>query len=85
MYQPAIRTSTADRTAILGFTWLPSDDGKSAIVEFVASNKNALQPIYADATLTVFEKGKDPKGNIEGFMQKYRKSFTLDSFGVVVR
>jgi hypothetical protein len=54
-------------------------------VEFVASEKSALNQIYGDSTLTVFQKGKDQKAAIETFMQKYRKGFSLDHFGVTVR
>ena len=85
MYLPAALAAASDRTGILGFTFQPSDDGKFAIVEYVAANKSAFNQIYADKTLTVFEKGKDQKTAVEAAMQKYRKSFSLDHFGVVVR
>jgi len=51
----------------------------------VASNRAAFGQIYADPTLAIFEKGKDRKAVIEAALQKFRKNFSLNSFGVVVR
>ncbi len=85
MYLPAARPSVSNRADILGFTWVPSDDGKSAIVEYVAANKAALQQIYGDKNLNIFEKGKNGKDEIEAEMKKYRKKFSLNEFGVTVR
>jgi hypothetical protein len=85
MYLPSTHASATSRAGILGYTFVPSDDGKSAIVEFAAADMGAFTPIYADASLKIFQKGKDHKATIEAFMQKYRKGFTLDKFGVTVR
>jgi hypothetical protein len=85
MYLPAARASVSGRTDILGFIWVPSDDGKSAIVEYVAANKTALQQIYGDKKLKIFEKGKNGKDEIEAEMKRYRKNFSLNEFGVTVR
>jgi hypothetical protein len=85
MYIPPALPAASDRTGIIAFTFLPSDDGKSAIVEYVAANTSAFSQIYADKTLTIFEKGRDQKAVVEAAMRKYRKSFSLDNFGVTVR
>jgi hypothetical protein len=85
LYLPASRASATSRTDILGFTYLPSDDGLFAIVEYVAVNKTALQPILSDKTLTVFQKGVHSQAVIEAAMQKYRKGFSLNHFGVTAR
>jgi hypothetical protein len=85
LYLPAARPQATSRTGILGFTYLPSDDGHFAIVEFVVADKTALKPVYADATLTIFEKGIHSQAAIEAAMQKFRKGFSLNNFGVAVR
>jgi hypothetical protein len=73
-----------NHTGIIAFTYLPSDDGKSAIVEFVARERSAFQAIFNDTSLQIFEKGKVPKATIEAALQKYRKNFNLDQFGMVM-
>jgi len=73
MYLPAERASATSRTDIIAFEYLPSDDGKSAIVEYVGVNKAALQQIYSDTTLTIFQKGVHSQAVIEAAMQKYRR------------
>jgi hypothetical protein len=85
MYVPVGVAASPDRAGIIGFTHLTSDDGKFAIVEYVAVNRAAFSQIYADKTLTVYEKGKDRKAVIEAAMQKYKRGFSLDHFGVAVR
>jgi hypothetical protein len=85
MYAPAVRANVNSRSDILAFVQLPSDDGKFALVEFVAADRNAFQQIMADKSLTVFEKGKHTKAEVEAAMQKHRKGFVLDNFGAVVR
>jgi hypothetical protein len=85
MYLPAKAAVANSRSGILGFTFLPSDDGKFAIVEYVAADRTALKPILADGTLTVYEKGVAKKADVEAAMKKYKKNFSLDHFGVTVR
>src|ERR1700679_4023899 len=53
-YAPAPGSVSPD--GITGFTQVPTDDGKSAIVEFVARKRSALQAILADTTITSYEK-----------------------------
>ena len=45
MFVP-LRTNSLQK---LTFTWLPSDDKKSAIVEFISADKATLAPIRAAA------------------------------------
>lgn len=71
-------------SGIIAFSWVPSDDGQHAIVEFVANNRSAFQAIFNDQTITVFEKGRATKAAIEAALQQYRKSFNLDQFGTVM-
>jgi hypothetical protein len=64
---------------ILEFHWTPSDDGKYAIVEFVAQDRKALAPILTDArTLKAFEKGKAKKDDVESALKAFRKDFSLE-------
>lgn len=53
-------------------------------MEFVAQDRAAFQAIFNDKSITVFEKGKDKKDDIEAAIRKYRKDFNLDLFGVVM-
>jgi hypothetical protein len=49
MYAPTPSEVRAGlRTGILGYTHVPSDDGKFALVEFVAKDKSAFKTILAD-------------------------------------
>lgn len=69
-------------TAITQFTWVPADDGRRAIVEFVAQDRAALAPLLRDSrVLKVFQRGKHKRGDIELELKKFRKDFDLDAFG----
>ena len=76
--------ASTDPAGIVGFTFLPSDDGKSAVVEFVAFHRAAFQALFNDKSITVFEKGVASKAAIETAIQQHRKNFSLDTFGVVM-
>jgi hypothetical protein len=77
-------TSTPSPTDIIGFTQVPTDDGKSAIVEFVARSRTAFQAILADTTITTFEKGTENASAIEATLQKLKKGFSLVQFEAVM-
>ncbi len=62
-----------------------SDDGRFALVEFVARDRKAFQSILNDKTIKVFEKGKDKKDDIERELKKFRADFDLTKFGAVGR
>lgn len=64
---------------IIEYRWTPSDDGKYAVVEFVALDRKALQPILSDPrTVKAFEKGRAKKDDIERELKIYRKDFSLE-------
>lgn len=63
---------------------MPTDDGKSAVVEFVAKNREALLPVLNDTTIKAFEKGRVAKVEIESNVKQVRKDFSLDTFGMVM-
>jgi hypothetical protein len=83
-YAPAVFAAAPLRTDIIGYVQVISDDGAHSIVEFVARDIAAFAPILGDTSLQVFEKGKDTKEAIETALKKFKKDFSLDSFGVVM-
>ncbi|HYL35377.1 MAG TPA: hypothetical protein VEV17_05655 [Bryobacteraceae bacterium] len=83
---PHGRDSTS-RTGILGFTYVLSDDGKSALVEFVARDRSAFQQILADAAapgsnVQAFVKGVHKREDIEAAFKARKPNFDFDHFGV---
>lgn len=83
-YAPWPFPQPGTQTGIIAYSHQVSDDGRFAIVEFVARNRSAFQAILNDKTITVFEKGKDSKSNIESAIKNFRKDFDLDKFGTVM-
>jgi len=73
-----------DPDGILAFYFQPTDDGKNAVVEFVARNRAAFQTILSDKSITVFEKGRAAKADIEAALKQFRKDFDVDKFGMVM-
>ena len=82
LYAPTPGAASPD--GIVGFTQVPTDDGKSAIVEFVARKRSALQAILSDTTITTYEKGTLSGSAIEAALQKLKQGFTLVQFEVVM-
>lgn len=69
----------SDAEGIQSFSWQPSDDGKYAIVEFVARDRKAFEGILKDnRTVQAFEKGKAQKVDVERELKRFRKDFSLD-------
>jgi hypothetical protein len=65
--------------AIHSFSYQLSDDGKYALVEFVALDRAALVPILNDArTLKAFEKGKHKLADIERELRRFKQNFSLN-------
>ena len=64
---------------VQSFSWEPSDDGKYAIVEFVARDRKALAAIETDSrVLKSFAKGKARRDDIERELRQYRNDFAFD-------
>jgi hypothetical protein len=82
MFIPATPQAAAIHTGILSYQMQVSDDGKSALVEFVAATRLDLQPILTStaAGVVVFERGNATQAEIETEFQKYKKNFTLSLF-----
>ena len=71
-----------DPNAIIAFVYEPSDDGNSAIAEFVGRTRFPFQAILADRSITAFELGVASKADIESGVKPFRKDFDLDKFGM---
>jgi hypothetical protein len=84
MGAPVPNPVTQSQGSIIAFSFVLSDDGQSAIVEFVAKSRSAFTPIFNDSSIQTFEKGTVSKATIEAALQKYRKNFSLDQFGMVM-
>ena len=79
----ATKPAPRSTTDILAYSWQLSDDGKSAIVEFVASNRAAFAEILnsKDPKVKVFERDKKSKAETESEIKKEKKDFDPTKFG----
>jgi hypothetical protein len=83
--RPAVRVPAG-----VSWRWIPSDDGRLAIVEVWAPSARMLAPLRADSRpgVQVFERGRDSRDDVEREIRKIRKDFSLEGFlgpGVGVR
>jgi hypothetical protein len=82
-YVPAFTAAaTPGNMPFLGFAVAMSDDGNSALVEFVATSQSAFQTILADTSIRTFLKGRDTRQAAETAFQSYKKNFSIANFGV---
>jgi hypothetical protein len=74
------------RDGIIAFTYQESDDGRYALVEFVALDRSAFQPILAESRpdVQVFVKGKAKRADIEAEFRKLKRNFDIERFRVNV-
>lgn len=84
MYTPESSPDPTSRAGIIGFIWQTSDDGKFALIEFVAADRAAFNDILTDTTIKAFLKGKDKREDVEAEFKKHKKDFDFEHFGVVV-
>ena len=82
LHAPTLISASPD--GIIAFTQVPTDDGKFAIVEFVARSRKAFQAILADTAITTFEKGAQSATAVEAALRKLKKDFDLVKFEVVM-
>jgi len=68
---------------LIGFSYILSDDGKSALVEFIARDRAAFADILKDerADTKVWQKHETRKDDAEKEFRKLRKDFDINSFG----
>jgi hypothetical protein len=74
------------RDGIIAFTYQESDDGRYALVEFVALDRAAFKPILEEkrADIKVFHKGKTKRADIETEFRKFKRNFDIERFRVNV-
>ena len=86
MYTPApSEINPASRTGIIAFTWVPTDDGHRAIVEFVARDRASLRQILNDRGVQSFLKGNGKRADVEAALKVHKKDFDINKFGVHAR
>ena len=75
------------RSGIISFTAVPTDDGKSAIVEFVSMDRAGLREILESkaAGVQVFERGRQPQQAIDAAFKGRRRDFDFSKFQNKVR
>jgi microcystin degradation protein MlrC len=73
------RAEAKGADVILGYAWTPSDDGKSAIVEIVVRDGEAMAEFRRSlanvAESRVFERGKTAPATVEVELKKVKKEF----------
>jgi hypothetical protein len=72
------------RQGIIAFSYVTSDDGKLALVEFVAADRAAFKDLLADTTVKAFVKGRDSIDDAVTEFIKHKANFTLDMIGAIV-
>ncbi|MCX6622803.1 MAG: hypothetical protein NTY38_17405 [Acidobacteria bacterium] len=85
MYAPIPGTESSKR--LIGFSFMVSDDGKSALVEFVARDRSAFADILTNrqqSVANIWQKHEATKDDVEKEFRKLRKDFDINSFGVRV-
>jgi hypothetical protein len=86
--KPALKAKPTSR--IIAYTCKPSDDGRFALVEFVATDRAALEEILKDTNpdVKVFRLGEQSRKAVLTELRKFRQDFdfNLDSskFGAIV-
>ncbi len=77
----------SDRSGIIAWAFQITDDGKMAIVHYVAVDRKAFAAIFADTRpeVLIFEIGKDSRAAIEAAMQRHKQGFSLDKLQVVAQ
>ena len=67
-------------SGILSFSFQLSDDGRSAIVEFVARDRKALAPILNAnrADVKAFVRGQDSRQTIDTELRRHKRDIDLD-------
>lgn len=82
MFAPLPGASSPD--GIIAFTFEESDDGRQALVEFVARDRAAFEPIIREmsSSVRVFREGKDKRDDIEREFRRHKRNFHLDQLRV---
>jgi hypothetical protein len=85
MYSPSpAQMSPTSRSGIIGFQCIPSDDGKLALCEYIATDRSAFSQILADPNVKAFLKGRDKVDAAIAEFKKHSKDFDINHFGAIV-
>lgn len=83
LYAPTrAEMSAHPRKGILGFSYVISDDGHFALVDFMAQDKSAFKTILGDPAITAFAPAKANAQDIQTAFKKLKKDFSLNQFGL---
>src|ERR1039457_1087075 len=82
--QLSASATSGSRSGILAFQCIPSDDGKLALCEYVATSRSAFTQIMADPSVKSFLKGRDKVEDIIAEFTKHKKDFDINQLGVRV-
>jgi hypothetical protein len=86
MYAPSPRTTNpTSRVGIIAYSYVPSDDGKFALVEFVARDRAAFKAILADPSVKAFLKGSSQIADVITAFKQVKKNFDITTFGTRVQ
>ncbi len=80
-----VGAGTQEDPGIIGYSTQLSDDGNSAIVEFIAADRAAFSTVLRDGRARCFERGKQSKAQVEAEFRSRKKDFDLSKFqGAVI-
>ena len=77
------RPQYTDAPGLTGFTAELSDDGRYALVEFVAKDRKLLD-LIANSGLRLERKDSSTKDSIYEDFKRYKKSFKQERFGLAI-
>jgi hypothetical protein len=83
--RPLFAPVRPESDGILAFSFQPTDNANSAIVEFVARSPKALKAIQEDSRVRCFSPDKNKKDDVEKELKKARKDFDFTKFGTRVQ
>jgi hypothetical protein len=76
------------RGGVIAFHYVLSDDGKTALVEFVFQDRAALRSVVSSLAVQpavkTFDRAKDSGAAIEAAFKAFKKDFDLSAFSVRV-
>lgn len=80
--RPLFAPLPGERTAISGFTYQISDDGQSALVQFVGRSRADFGAVFSAnrADVKVFERGKATLAEVETEFRKVKPGFDVRQF-----
>lgn len=83
LFAPVKPAHPSSETGIIAYSFQESDDGRFALVEYVARSRAAFTGMLNDSrVLQKFEKGKSKREDLERELKRYKKNFDFTRFGV---